>query len=691
MSSFKDIGDDRARREMEHAIADARWAEQEGLSERAVSAYRRAAAIQPAAFEAHGKLAQLFLTLGRPAEALEAGLCALALKPADPMVNANVGLAYLGSGQVAVGVEFMTKALGLNPTLHSVRGQLADALLDSGAREAAVAVMTGVEQQFWNDPQFLMLMGDLCRRAETGPLAERAYVRLLQVAPANVRARRALAELYMDHTHFSGARTLLAGMLEVTPDDPELLHLLALTQASLGMVPDAVSTYRRALEVAPNLGQTHSNMLLTMHYSTQFKAEELAEEHRRWGRRHAPPSLACTVFPNQPEPGRSLRIGYVSPDFRRHSVAFFFESILDCQDRNSFQAVCYSDVRRPDEVTERIRSKSAAFRNISRLTDAQVVELIKADQVDILVDLAGHAGSSRTTLLGYKPAPVLVTWCGYPDTTGVECVDYRITDWFADPVGVEGRYTEHLVRLPNTFLCYRPPEVLPDCSRIADGSSDAITFGSFNRELKISAETYDLWCRILHAVPRSKMLVKSIAGGDPATRAVQLREFERRGISSDRVTPVGFVADPFGHLSKYREVDIALDTYPYCGTTTTLEALLMGVPVITLSGYTHAGLVGVSILSNVGMQELIASTAEDYVARAVALAAKPEALAAYRRSLRTRLLASPLCDAPAFTRYFEYALRGMWCNWCQSRGAGLTGREQMMADFDFSPVVGGDG
>jgi predicted O-linked N-acetylglucosamine transferase (SPINDLY family) len=685
MSSGTDAGRGEATADAAaRALHDARWAESVGLAERAIAEYRKLAALCPDSFEAHDRLARLLLAIGRYDEAQAFAVRAVALCPADADANVRAGQACLKLGATAQAVPFLEKALAARPAMHAVRRQLAETLLRLGRKDDAFAAFSSVEEQFAADVQFLVAMVQVYHRSHAPTVTERVYLRLLELAPQRPETYSGLAQLYMDYAQYSKARDVVSRGLQLKPDDPTLWNTLALAQASLGLVRDALASYRRVLEIAPNQSISHSNLLLTMHYSTDVGPEELAAEHRRWGALHAPPSLATRGFRNTPEPGRRIRIGYVSADFRRHSVAFFFESLLDHRDRAAFEVVCYSDAGTGDEVTRRIRTKADRYVAIDGMHDRQVADLILGDSVDVLVDLAGHAGGSRITLFGYKPAPVQVSYCGYPDTTGITAMDYRITDALADPPGVEAHYTEQLCRLPGGFLCYRPLEQLPELRPSPSQSGMPVTFGSFNREFKVSQVTYDLWCRILRELPESPLLIKSFAGGDPVTRSLQLAEFERRGVAPERIRTVGFIADQANHLGGYRNVDIALDTFPYHGTTTTLDALSMSVPVITLAGYNHASRVGVSLLTRVGLAEFVARTPDEYVELAVGLARQPQRIAGLHATLRERLLASPLCDGPRFMRSFEYALRGMWCNWCRGQGVTLTPEQAAMAAFDFT-------
>lgn len=676
--------DDAARAEEANlALKDAQWAEQAGLPDRAVTAYRRVLALFPGIWEVQSNLANLLLDLRRPAEAREAAEAALALNPGDPLVNANMGRAWLALGQAEKAVPFLRAALAIRPELHPLRESLALALLDLDRREEAAAVFREVEGRFGDDFQLLEKMAKFYTRARMGVDAERCLLRLLQLNPKHEPTYGDLALLYMDYAQFTKANEMARRGLEIAPDSAVFWNTLANSQSSVGLVEDALRSYRRVMELSPGIAAAHSNLLLTMHYVSGLDPGEIFAEHQRFGARHTPPALAARDFPNRPEPRRRLRIGYVSPDIRTHSVAFFLEPLLDYRDRERFEVYCYGLVKAPDQVTQRLRGKVDQYRNVVDLQLQHIAAQIKSDELDILIDLSGHAGSTHTAMLGYKPAPVQVTYLGYPDTTGIPAVDYRLTDWLADPPGAEAFNTEQLVRLPDGFLSFRPPPDAPDAGPPPCLDRGHVTFGSFNREFKVSREVMDLWCRILTAVPGSRMYMKCIAGGDPATREFQLAQFEHRGIDRSRVELVGFIGSAAGHLAMYRNIDIALDTFPYHGTTTTLDSLLMGVPVVTLAGYNHASRVGVSLLTQAGTPELIAGSADDYVAKAVALAGDPARLAALHGSLRQQLLGSTLCDGPGFCRKYEFALRGMWLNWCRRQGAALTPAEAANAAFDF--------
>jgi predicted O-linked N-acetylglucosamine transferase (SPINDLY family) len=424
----------------------------------------------------------------------------------------------------------------------------------------------------------------------------------------------------------------------------------------MGRFEEAIACYREALRLDPGYLAAHSNILMCMLGRSDCSDEELLVEHKAWRARLGPvaPSIARGALHRRSRP----RIGFISPDFRLHSCAYFLEPLFAQYDRAAFDFIAYSDVLRPDAVTARLRARVAAWRDSAPWSDAVLARQIAEDQIDILIDLTGHTGRNRLRLFATKAAPIQASWLGYPATTGVGEIDFRITDAVADPPGAADRQAvERLHRLDGCFLVYRPSEEAPPI--VARPSERVLTFGSFNNPAKMNARTVALWADVLRAVPGSRLLLKGKGLHDPAARAQVTGMFTRAGIGSDRLSLAGWRDTVRDHLGSYGEVDIALDPMPYNGTTTTMEALWMGVPVVTLAGTRHSARVGASLLSFAGLPELVAQTPDDYVAIAVSLAHDPQRLAGYRGELRARLSASPLLDGARFARSFEVALRSM--------------------------------
>jgi predicted O-linked N-acetylglucosamine transferase (SPINDLY family) len=374
---------------------------------------------------------------------------------------------------------------------------------------------------------------------------------------------------------------------------------------------------------------------------------------------------SAVAHSNSRDPARRLRIGYVSPDFRAHAVANFFEPLLSCHDRSQFFIACYSNCPAPDAVTRRIESAADLFRDITALDDAAAADLIRSDGIDVLVDLAGHTARNRLLCFARKPAPVQVTYLGYPDTTGLSAIDARFTDALADPPHTDIYHSESLIRLPAPFLCYQPPVDAPSPAPPPMLANGYITFGSFNNFTKLNRQTIKLWAQLLKSVLTARLLLKADALADPLVAESARAAFAPHGIPAQRLTLSGFVPTTAGNLDFYRNIDIALDPSPYNGTTTTCEALLMGVPVVTLAGQTHVSRVGVSLLTGVELTSLISTDADDYIRRAAVLAVDVNQLTTLRETLRARLLRSPLADAGRLAANIESAYRTLFSQWCQ--------------------------
>jgi predicted O-linked N-acetylglucosamine transferase (SPINDLY family) len=365
------------------------------------------------------------------------------------------------------------------------------------------------------------------------------------------------------------------------------------------------------------------------------------------------------------DPDRRLRIGYVSRDFRLHSVAYFIEPVIAHHDRAGYGIYCYYLAADHDDTTQRLSQSADVWREAHGASVDEIAARIYADEIDILVDLGGHTKLNRLGVFSRKPAPVQATWLGYPDTTGLASIDYRITDTVADPPGLTDEiHTERLLRLEPPFVCYQPPHESPAVD-LRETAGDVV-FGSFNMLIKLNGPLIDMWAQILKAVPDSRLLIKSgLLEHDEAVWRVHER-FEKAGIARSRVELRALTQHRMDHLAAYGEVDVALDTFPYNGATTTCEALWMGVPVVTLAGESHMSRVGASLLTAVGLSNLISASTAEYVQTAVALGRDPALRRALRAGMRDRLAASALLDHAGFTRKLEGALRRAWRAWCES-------------------------
>lgn len=609
---------------------------------------------------------------------------ALRLRPVFSQALNNLATAVRQMGRSAVAVRAHRLAIAIEPTSAFAHAGLCGALCDVGASAAALAAGRRAVRL---DAEHTLAVANLAHAlGAAGDHA--AVVGLLAPLVAAGTAPLAVYVAFAQASYETGALVradlVCRRGLALDPTCAELYANHALIRFDLADAAAAVTGNRRALALKPALGHVHSNVLLALHYDAAVGEADLFRAHADWGRAAAA-AVPARVHRSPDDSERRLRVGYVSADFRAHSVAFFLAPLLE-SGGGSVDTVCYSDVLAPDRFTEALRRGVAEWRTIVGLNDAAVARLIGEDRIDILVDLAGHTARNRLGVFVRRPAPVQVTWLGYPGTTGLPTVDYRLTDAIADPPGeADGLHSETLVRMGGGFLCYRSPVPLPAPGALPAGGDGPITFGSFNNLAKASPLAVALWAGVLHRVPGSRLLLKARALNDEAVRANVCTRFAAHGIRADRLLLHRYAPHLTAHLEVYRQVDIALDSTPYNGTTTTCEALAMGVPVVTLAGRRHAARVGASLLSRVGLADLVASDAEGFVAVAAGLAADRERLAVLRAGLRARLAASPLGDAPRFARTLEAAFRAMWRAYC----ARLRNPQTVTQAGRSAPVEGG--
>ena len=429
-------------------------------------------------------------------------------------------------------------------------------------------------------------------------------------------------------------------------------------------IPEAIESYGKYLLLKPEHHEARSYRLYALHNLEGISREENFAEHVAFGRAVGTPK--APILPNSPDANRRLRLAVLSPDLRDHSCAFFLEPLLAHLDREQFELYLYHDHFREDAVSERFKSLAVVWRNMIGQPEPTVEKIIRADAPDILIDLAGHTGvTNRLPLFARRLAPVQITYLGYPDTTGLPAMDYRFTDAVADPSGDADKFaTEKLVRFAPTAWSYAPPPEAPDVASLPSLTRGHVTFGCFNSLAKVTDTLLFLWARVLHAVPNSRLNLKGPDLSDPTVQARYHERFVRCGVPVDRVNLIERTADRKAHLALYHQIDVALDTAPYHGTTTTCEALWMGVPVVSLVGDRHMSRVGASLITAIGHPEWLAQTPDDYVRLAMALAGDSEKLAEIRAGLRSELQASALLDHKRQGERFGMALRQCWAEWC---------------------------
>lgn len=655
---------------------------QAGKVDEAIAAYRRAIEIKPGYPEAHYNLGNALMAQGNADEAVAAYTQALRIKPDHARATANLGVAYanLGAGlmdrkQYDEAVAAFDQALRLKPDHAEAHYNLGNALKLQGRPDDAAEAYA---QALRVNPKLAEAHSNLGNTlTELGRLDEAiaAHRQAIALKPAAAEVHYNIGNTLKEQGRLDDAAAAYRHAFGLKPDYAEAHGNLGIVLMGQGRLDEAVAAYRRAIEVEPDAADTHSNMLFCLNYDDSQTSDRLFAAHREWDERYgrfAQPG----VHANDRTPGRRLRVGYVSPDFRTHSVACFLTPLFQGHSRQAVEVFCYADVIRPDAVTAHLRGLADHWLSAVGMPDDALAERIRADGIDILVDLAGHTAHNRLRVFARKPAPVQVTWLGYSNTTGLRAIDYRVVDDITDPPGAaDGFASETLLRLPGGFLCYGGAQDAPEPAPPPCLKSGAVTFGSFNNPAKVSAATFDTWARLLTRIPDARLLLKGKPFADEATRASFLARLRERGIAAERVQLVAWLPGSAAHLSLYDQIDIALDPFPYNGTTTTCEALWMGVPVVTLRGDRHSARVGSSLLSQAGLTDWIADSTGGYVEIASALAANPGTLDTLRRSLRQRVAASSLCDGNGFARRMENAYRTIWQRWCEGLDSPANARQ----------------
>ena len=511
-------------------------------------------------------------------------------------------------------------------------------------------------------PDALHLMAIIARTRGEPVCAIEYAERAISAKPRFAEAKNTLGVALREIGRVTSALKVFQEAVEINPAYVEAWYNAGNALQMLGLPTDAAEHYRRALSLAPEFKDARSYLLMVMNYSADFSRDEVFSAHREF----APAIKSALPHQNIPDPDRRIKVGYVSPDFRRHPVSFFFEPVLRCHDRSHFEVYCYHNHGSGDEVTGRIRALADHWRDISNVTDEDAATMIATDQIDILVDLANHSRGNRLAVFARKPAPIQVTWLGIPQTTGLDCMDYRLTNPLMDPVGLtESIHTEQLLRLPNGDVAFDADSTWPAVNALPAATNGYLTFASFNNLTKVNPTVISAWAQILREAPGAKLLIA--ASGDPGDEislAFRAR-LSSHGVEAGRVQFAGR-QNLDGFLRLHHRVDVALDPFPCSGVTTTLQSLWMGVPVITLAGDTSRSRGGVGILGRLGLETLVATTQDQYIATAVGLAADFNYLATLRRSLRGRLEASPFCHPLTVTRDLESGYESIWRRWCAS-------------------------
>lgn len=673
-------------------------AHQCGQESEAVKLIGRAIELGFVSASAYSNLGEAYRGLGRLEAAIEAYRNALRRNPDFGVAYGNLGLALKQKGLVDEAILAFREGIRLIPDHTEAHRNLAACLAAQGRLDEAGKHYRLVARRRPDDAASWFDLGVLLIQEGRLEEAIAAYRRAIQIDPQFIQAFHNLGAALVDRSEWEAAAVALRQALVLQPDYAEAHYNLGNALRGAGWLDEARAAYQRAIELKSdylealnNLGNVckaegrgdealaafrraaegpgasagiFSNLILLLHYLPGIDAETIAMEQARWNRRFSDPvTRGVRTHPNDRDPERRLRVAYVSPDFRDHTLGRNLLPLFRNRDREGFEVFCYSEVLYPDERTEEFRSLADQWREIAHVPDERVAEMICRDKIDILVDLALHTAGNRLPVFAREPAPVQVSFAGYPGSSGVEAICYRISDPFlesgvtAKPAGERER-----VHLIDSFWCYDPCGMEMAINEPPVMALGLVTFASLNNYSKVNEPLLKLWARVLAAVPQSRLMLLGPQGAH-RQRVVEIMNAE--GVRGERIEFV-IEAPRREYLERYHRVDVMLDSFPYNGHTTSLDALWMGVPVVSLAGEQIVSRAGLSQLSNLGLRELVAFSEEEYVKIARELAGDIPRLAQLRKTLRSRMEESVLMDGARFARGIESAYRAMWREWCEA-------------------------
>ena len=631
----------------------------------ALKSYCKALSIKPDFAEAHSNLGNALRAQGRLDEAAKSLRRALSLKPGWADAYSNLGAVLQEQGKLDEAVEYLHAALSIRPDFADAHSNMGNVLCLQGKLDDAV---DHYRKALSLNPDWALAHSNLgIALKDQGKLDEafEHYHKALMLKPDFAEAHSHLGVALKEQGRLDEAIECFHRSLSLKPDWADTYGNLGAALQDQGKLEEAAEHYRKALSIKPNFSNWHSNLLFALNFQSGLSKEDVFRASQEYEARIGIPLRpGWRVHSNDKKTNRRLRVGYVSPDFRRHAVAIFAEPILAHHDKSQVEIFCYAEVMREDEVTVCFRQLADHWYSTVGLSDDAVAEMIRDHRIDILVDLAGHTANNRLPVFARKPAPVQITYLGYPGTTGLSAMDYRITDRHADPVGVaDAFYTERLLRLPDSLCCYRPRADMPASSPLPALARGYLTFGSFNNFNKIDQPTLDLWAELLRALPTARLMMLTVPEGE--ARQQMLRRFGDLGIDAQRLELHGKLSAAEFHR-KFLEVDLSLDPVTVSGGTTTCESLWMGVPVMALVGERFITRVSNSFLNTAGLADFAAVSREDYIRIATHLADNLPLLAEIRAGLRDHLGTTPLIDEVGFTRNLENLYREIWEKWCSA-------------------------
>lgn len=642
--------------------------------DQAIDAFQAELAVVPDHAQAIAEIGTCMARTGRRREGIPYLQNGLRLRPNMPLAQFSLGLALLSENRRKEAIEALDQAVTLDGAYadaYRTRG-LAYAMggeFDRSADDLRVAAT--LDSKNYTAILELGLNFDSTAREQQ---AQRLFQTAAEIAPDIALPQYVYGQFLINHRYFELGLSYIRRAIELDPLQAEHYVSRGFGLLGQGRIEEAVASYRRAGELDPHNAGIAGTLLFALQHKPGVTKAELLTEHKRWAALYRPGAPADRFsFPNEPDPLRRPRLGLVSADMHRHAVAFLTLRAFEQLASSGFEIVCYKTDRKreDDEFSDRYKKAAVAWRDVSDLDDAALAAQIAADKVDILLDLSGHTAGNRLGVFAARAAPIQLGWAGYVGTVGLDTYDGLIADPVEIPPTDDSFYVEPVIRLPDCYVCYHPPVDPPDVASLPSASGAQFTFGCFNRPAKLNEEVGKAWARILDGVPGSRILMVYGGLGEAATREAIYGVLGRGGVGHDRVDLIG-ETEQAKLLSAYADVDIGLDPFPYSGGVTTLEAMWMGIPVVTYVGDTFAGRHSATHLTAAGLQSFCTSTVDDYVTIAVSWATRREELAELRAGLRAKVAASPLCDAPRFARNLSHELVRLWRDWCERRRMTVT-------------------
>lgn len=634
----------------------------------AIPHFEAAIGLRPDLADIHSNYGAVLMRQGRFEEAEPRLREAVRLQPSSADLRFNLGNLLCDQFRFEAAVVEYDQALRLQPGFIEAHNNLANAYRNLGQLEAAEATLVGAIELDRDYRPAYSNLANILRELGRPDEAVEALEMALRLDPAQPETMAALSMALKEAGRLDEAIAWFDRALALKPEAAGGHNDVGMLYTELGRHDEAQAAFARAIGANQNLPVIHSNRLFAKLYMPNVPPAEIAADARAFGERFCDPLLRRRPFANGPDPDRRLRVGFVSADFRKHSVSFFFEPAVAHLVGDEIETFAYSHTLIADETTDRLKAAFDHWICIRKMSDDEAADRIEVDGIDILVDLSGHTSGNRLLLFARKPAPVQVSWIGYPGTTGLKAMDYRIADMTEPEDQDPALSIERLWRMPDMAVCY---QASPRCPAVIDhppcDDNGHVTFGCFNNYAKLSDDALATWAAILSRVPDSRLLLEIVNIDRPAIRDAAFGRFARAGLPLDRLDLEPRL--PKNQYVLYNRIDIALDPFPYNGGTTSMDTLWMGVPFVALEGHHLVSRIGFAMLTTVGLPELIAGSPDEYASIAVALALDRERLRDTRRGLRERTARSPLMDHARFGRHLSEAFRGMWRAWLATQAS----------------------